>query len=93
MEHFCCFTNFFSLKLYIMAPKIITMHQVLMFLNYSGQVWQINLGKKKEVETEGIVARAPGIALTFDWLTTDHLVSGESTLLQVTGCGLMHPSM
>ena len=43
MEHFCSFTNF--LELYIMAPKINTMHQVLMFLDCSGQVWQINLGK------------------------------------------------
>ena len=76
-----------------MAPKIITMHQALMFLDYSGQVWQINLGKKKEVETERIVALASGTALTFDWLTTDHLVWEESTLLQVTGCGLMHLSM
>ena len=45
MEHFCCLTNFFSLKLNIMAPKINTVYQVLMFLDYSGQVWQINLGK------------------------------------------------
>ena len=34
---FCCFTNFSSLKLNIMTPKINT--------DYSGQVWQINLGK------------------------------------------------
>ena len=30
MEHFCGFTKFSSLKLYIMAPKINIMHQVLM---------------------------------------------------------------
>ena len=38
IEHFCCFTNFSSLKLNIMAPKINTVYQVLMFLDYSGQV-------------------------------------------------------
>ena len=32
IEHFCCFTNFSSLKLNIMAPKINRIYQVLMFL-------------------------------------------------------------
>ena len=33
IEHFCCFTNFSSLKLNIMAPKINRIYQVLMSLN------------------------------------------------------------
>ena len=45
MEHFCSFTNFSSLKLNIMTPKINRIYQVLMFLDCSGQVWQINSGK------------------------------------------------
>ena len=38
IEHLCCFTNFSSLKLNIMAPKINRLYQVLMFLDCSGQV-------------------------------------------------------
>ena len=49
MEYFSCFTNFSWLKLKIMAPKINTVYQVLMFLDYRGKVWQINLGKKQNI--------------------------------------------
>ena len=46
----CCFTRFSPLKLRraLMAPKIKTMHKVLIFVDCrgAGQVWQINLSKQ-----------------------------------------------